>query len=185
MSFQDFCKLETVEYYANQLRGDKFKNVKSKQYSTRSQYLYRLWAFNNWIIGKSFEFSTIRYIDQDTFKQVKEKVTLESVEHFLKLYQDSQNTDSEYIKIIKRFLMSDIHGNVSPQYIKHKKIAITSYFEQNDSPIKFHFDSNALYSNDNDSYEDRRLTLDDLLKMLTTGRASVLDGAVVLCKFHR
>lgn len=185
ISFQDFCQLETVDYFANQLRGGKFKNVKSKQYSTRSQYLYKLWEFNNWLVGKSFEFSTIKHIDQDTFKQVKEKIKLESVEHFLHLFQNSQNTDSEYVKIIKRFLMSDIHGNVSPHYIKQKKIAITSYFERNDSPIKFHFDSNAMYSNDDDSYEDRKLTLEDLLKMLTTGQASVLDRAVVLCKFHR
>ncbi len=185
MSFKDFCKLETVEYFTNQLRGSKFKNIKSKQYSTQSQYLYRLWEFNNWIIGKSFEFSTIRYIDQDTFKKIKEKIKLENVEHFLKLFQESQNTDSEYIKIIKRFLMSDIHGKVSPEYIKHKKIAITSYFERNDSPLNFRFDSTAMYSNDNDSYEDRRLTLDDLLRMLTTGSASLLDRAVVLSKFHR
>lgn len=185
MSFKDFCNLETVQYFGNQLRGNKFKNSKSTQYSTKTQYLYKLWEFSNWLSGKEIEFSTIKYVDQDTFKKTKEIIKLENVEHFLKLYQESSNSDSEYIKVIKRFLMADIHGNVSSEYINQKKMSINSYFEKNDSPLKFHFNATAMYSNDTDSFDAKRLTLEDLLNMLTTGRASLLDRAVVLAKFHR
>jgi len=188
ISFVDFYHLETVDYFAQQLRGSKLRYIKDEKSwikSTRGQYLYRLWKFNNWLVGKSFEFSKIRYIDDNTFKKEKTTITLEGVEHFLKLYQDSINSDSDYIKVIKKYLMdTELHKDSSVIYMKQKHIAITSYFEKNDSPLKFHYNPNSMY--DDVEYNIPKLiTLEDVVNMLSNGKASLLDRAVVLCKFHR
>jgi len=186
ISFKEFYQLESVQYYASQLKGSRYKNLhpKRKIHSTKEQYLYRLWEFNNWLHGKTFEFSKVRYVDTSTFKKEKKKVTINTVEDFLKLYQDSFYSESEYIKIIKQFLMDSDNGNVSSNYIKNKKQAIVGYFEKNDTPLTFHFDPSVMY-NSEEPNQDTKLSLEDLLKMLTSGRTSILDKAVVLCKFHR
>ena len=186
ISFKEFCQLETVQYFASQLRGARYKNLhpKRKMYSTKEQYLYRLWEFNNWLHGKTFEFSKVRFVDTSTFKKEKQMVTINTVEDFLKLYQDSFYSESEYIKIIKQYLMDSDNGNVSSNYIKTKKHAIVGYFEKNDSQLMFHFDPSVMY-NSEEPNQDAKLSLEDLLNMLTTGRASILDKSTVLCKFHR
>ncbi len=187
ISYVDFYNLETVSYFAQQLRGSKLQNLRdsnSWKHSTRGNYLYRLWTFNNWLHGKPFEFSKIHYVDNDTFKKERTVTKLEGVEHFLKLYQDSMNSDSDFIKMIKKYLMDkEIHKDSSVMYMKQKHIAITSYFEKNDSPLKFRYDPNSMYD-DIDSVE-KSISLEDLVSMLTTGKASLLDRAVILCKFHR
>jgi len=187
ISFKEFCDFETVAYFAKQLRGVKYKNLKptKKVHSTKEQYLYRLYEFNNWLHGKTFEFSKIRYVDENTFRKEKSQIKLDNVEQFLKLFQESMNTDSEYIKVIKRYLMDDIHGNVSSGYMLSKKHAIIGYFEKNDSPILFHYNPSVVYNDEKEDEEIAKLSLEDLLNMLTSGKASILDRAVVLCKFHR
>lgn len=188
ISFKDFCKLETVDYFAQQLRGSKLKNLKDDKFwikSTRGQYLYRLLRFNNWLHGRKFEYSKIRYIDNDTFKKERVIIILEGVEHFLKLYQESINSDSDYIKVIKRYLMDkEFHKDSSVIYMKQKHIAITSYFEKNDSPLKFHYNPSAMYD-EADYNIPKLITLKDVSMMLSKGKASLLDHAVVLCKFQR
>ena len=44
ISFKDFCQFETVVYFAKQLRGVRYKNLKvtKKCHSTKEQYLYKL-----------------------------------------------------------------------------------------------------------------------------------------------
>ena len=58
ISFDDFCKLETISYFMEQLRGPRYKNTKpEKNVGTKYSYAYRLWSFNNWLHGKTFEFN--------------------------------------------------------------------------------------------------------------------------------
>lgn len=188
ISFIDFSNLESMQYFANQLRGGKYKNLGSKKHkdnTTRRHYLLQLHYFNNWLYGKTFEFTITRQIDVDVFKREKTKVTLQGIEHFLKLFQDSMNADSDFIRIIKMFLMDDMHKKCSAKYMVNKHCAILSYFEKNDSPIKFKYspyNNHADYSEEN---ENATVSLDDVHKIIVQGKASPLEKAVVLCKFHR
>ncbi len=56
---EKFLALETIQYCLRQLRGSRYKNVTpTNPAGTASVYGYRLWQFNNWLSGKSFEFFT-------------------------------------------------------------------------------------------------------------------------------
>lgn len=186
ISFEEFCRLESVNTCATQIRGNRYKNLEQdNRGSTRKLYMYRLWEFNEWLVGKEFEFFKIRQVDQNTFTKEKNVVTLEGLEHLLELFKESMNSDSDYIKIIKKYLNGEMHGNVSASYMKTKHSAIMAYFDRNECPLRFHYDSKILHENERDEIDTPLLSLQDLLDMLTTGRTSVLDRAVVLCKFHR
>jgi len=160
LSFKEFCKYETVQYCSSQLKGSSFKNLKPKQpqnCSTRGLYMYRLWHFNNWLIGKNFEFSKFVQTGIDTFQKQTISIKLEGLEHFLKLYQSSHQSDNKFARMIKEYLMDDsIHKGKKEGTIRITKSAIKSYFETNDSPIQFRFNVKATYQS---TSED-----DDLIK---------------------
>ena len=187
ISFEDFCQLETVKYFSEQLRGSKNKNLKVSQNdsSTRKGYLYRCWEFNSWLHGKTFEFKQTKHLSETTFETVTDKVKVDGLEHFLELYQKSFNSDSDFIRVIKRFLNDDVNRKCSVGYMKLKRIAILSYFEKNECDLRFKYDPNINHHDYSEESSNSTLSLEDLLNILTTGRASILDKAVVLCKFHR
>ncbi len=186
ISFADFQNLETVSYFTNQIRGSKYKNIiNHKLTSTRKSYLQALYKFNNWLYGKSFEFSRTRQIDIDTFRKENKTIKLAGLEHFLKIYQESLNTESEFIKIIKKYLMSEEHEKLSSKYMAVKHSAITAYFEKNDSPIKFKYNPKVSHNTYSEENESATLSLQDLKLMLVNGKPNPLEQAVVLCKFHR
>jgi hypothetical protein len=188
ISYADFCNLDTIQYFVSQLRGSKLKNLESnsiKDNTTKRHYVQQIYHFNNWLHDKEFEFSTITQLDIDTFKKTKTRIKLDGIEHFLQLFQNSQNTDSEYIKVIKLYLMDQIQSKCSAKYMSVKHSAITSYFDRNDSPLKFKyspFNNHADYKEEN---ANATITLDEVYKMITQSGAVPLEKAVVLCRFHR
>ena len=188
ISYADFCNLDSVQYFLNQLRGSKLKNLKSdgmKENTTKRSYVQQIYRFNNWLYGKSFEFSTTKQIEIDVFKKTKEKITLDGIEHLLQLFQNSFNTDSEYIKVVKLYLMDQMHDKCSAKYMSVKHSAITSYFDKNDSPLKFKYNPYNNHPDYKEENENAIITLDEVYKMVTQGKASPLEKAVVLCRFHR
>ena len=187
LAIQDFRCLESVSYWLGQLRGTRFKNTKeakSKLSGTQDQYSYRLWDFNNWLYGKTFEFHQTRQIGEDEFKIIVEKITLQGVEHLLKLYQKPHIIESDYIKILKRYLIDPIHSKKKATTVNVMYNAIKSYFEKNESPIIFKFDPKAKYENTSEQ-EPYSLSLPDFMKLLTVGQPSLTEKAVFLVKFQR
>ncbi len=189
LSFKEFCKYETIQYCSSQLKGSSFKNLKpkpSQDASTRGLYLYRLWHFNNWLIGKNFEFSKLVQTGIDTFQKQTISIKLESLEHLLKLYQSAHQSENKFARMIKEYLMDDsIHKGKKESTIRITMAAIKSYFETNDSPIQFRFNAKATYQSTSEDDDQPSLTLADLLQILTVGKPSVTEKAVFLCKFHR
>ena len=57
ISFENFCKLDTVFYMRRQLKQTKFQNPQAKTKhsggGTRRSYSFLLWHFNNWLHGKT------------------------------------------------------------------------------------------------------------------------------------
>ena len=84
--YADFCELETIVYFRNQLRGSNRKNTKSKIDGTRDTYTRHLHYFNNWIFGKTIEVTQEFSLDDSTYKKEKATLSIRNVEHFLRMY---------------------------------------------------------------------------------------------------
>lgn len=69
ISFEEFIKLDTVEYWINQLSSTKFKNIKCNTilHGTQATHGYHLWAFNEWLQGKIFRCRAIKQLENNTF----------------------------------------------------------------------------------------------------------------------
>lgn len=189
-SFEEFCQLETILHLKSQLRGSRYKHPESngnqKLAGTQLSYLHHLYHFNNWLQGREFSCNVTIQTGQDTFKIKRKTITLEGLEHLLKLYEKTSQNDHDFVRIIKQYLMDDVHKGKRPSSVDKPYYSILAYFNKNDYPIEFNWNSKVVWGDAYDEEKtDKILSLVDLLAMLTTGKPSVMEKAVVLCKFHR
>ena len=185
--FEEFCKQETVAYCIKQLRSSKFKYIKPAESmsSTQKTYAYGLWRFNNWLEGREFKFSQLVQVSSEDYKREIKSIKLEGLEHFFKLFVESHNSEHDFVKMIKSYLLDPSNDGKRVGTIDIQQCAIRAYFDRNDSPIHFKFNSKATHKITDADDDQPELTLDDLLKMLTNGRPTITQKAMLLCKFHR
>ena len=177
-----FESLETVKYWQRQLRGSRLKHEKGKS-GTNKQYLYHLWVFNKWLSKNEFQIDTIKQLSNNAFTQEKTSKKFDNVEELLKELEHPLAVQKNVIKIIKYYLLDDIHKNKKASSVKIIRNAIKSYFEKNEQPLNITFNPNTIYSNITE-YE-QSISLSELMSFLTTGKPSVVEKAVFLCKFQR
>ncbi len=60
---------------------------------------------------------------------------------------------------------------------------LKSFFKENNSEINFTFNSKAKYKTDDGDEEQRELKLDDLMKILTIGKPTITEKAVICANF--
>lgn len=182
--YDDFCKLETIVYFRNQLRGSNRKNTKSKIDGTRDTYTRHLHYFNNWIFGKTIEVTREFSLDDSTYKKEKATLSIRSVEHFLKIYAENHYDVKPFVKLIKNYFLESRMQAKSASFRNNSFFAINEYFRKNDEPLNLTFDPNAGQSLESDASE-RIMTLDEFLKILTVGQPTITEKATFLCKFQR
>ncbi|GKS67209.1 hypothetical protein YTPLAS73_07560 [Nitrosarchaeum sp.] len=188
LTLDEFVKLESVEYFLEHYSKSHYKNISSDKHGfggTQRAYSYALKNFNNWLIGKEFEYQKLISTGNDNYKKVTEIVTLNGLENLLRLFKDSSGNESQFIKIIKKYLLDPCHKGKSSTTMNSIYHAIVGYFEKNEAPVHFRFNSKTKYDNQTNLESEQNLSLEDFMKILTVGRPSLLQKAVFLCKFLR
>lgn len=186
ISFEDFIKLDSVEYWINQLSSTKFKNLKCNTilHGTQATHGYHLWAFNEWLQDRTFRCRVIKQLENNMFSLNDEDVTFDTVQDMLELYRMPNSDRADFIKIIKKYLMDPINSNHKAGYITSKHAAILSYFRENDHPLEFKFNAKNKFDNSNDQ-EEITFGLDQFVDLITLGGATITEKAVMLVKLHR
>ncbi len=179
-----FKKLDTVSFWQLQLRGSKFKNSDgTKTSTTKTQYLFHLWHFNKWILEKTFTINTLQAGSGGHFLQKTEARKFRNVEEVLRILEQPFFDQKNVIRIIKQYLLdASLHSHKKASYMAITKNAIVSYFEKNEYPLKIMFNPKVPYNTES---EDQNMSLSDLMEFLTTGKPSILEKTVFLCKFQR
>jgi len=189
LSFGEFVKQESMEELLLNLRGSKHKKTKPKSkldlHSTQLVYANRLYHFHQWLNGKEFEFNNFVHTGENTFKNVRETVTLKGLQHLLRLYQDSFNSKRDFARLLKKYLNDSIHEGKYASSMIVERSAIKAYFRHNETDIDIQFNPKMRYKSKDESDEQPGLSLEDLMKLLTVGRPTLVQKAMILCKFHR
>jgi len=188
LTLDEFVKLESVEYFLEHYSKTRYKNISPDKHGfggTQRAYSYALKNFNNWLIGKPLEYQRLVPTGNDNYKKITESTILKGLEDLLRLFQDSQGNESHFIKIIKKYLLDSCHEGKSSSTMNSIYHAIISYFEKNEAPVRFRFNSKTKYDNQTELESEQNLSLEDFMKILTVGRPSLVQKAVFLCKFHR
>ncbi|KEQ57075.1 Phage integrase protein [Marine Group I thaumarchaeote SCGC AAA799-E16] len=188
-SFEEFCNLESMQELLLNLRGSKHKNSKPKSrlglYSTQMVYANRLYNLHKWLSGRKFEFNNFVHTGENTFKNQRETVTIQGLEHVLRLYQNSFNSRRDFVLLLKKYLHDPTHNGKFASSMVVERSAIQAYFKWNESEIAISFDPKKRYKVKDSEDEEPSLSLEELMKMLTVGRPTLVQKAVILCKFQR
>ena len=191
ISFENFCQLDTVSYMRRQLKETKFKNQEAKTKhsggGTRRSYSLTLWHLNNWLHGKTITISKIIPVGENLQRIEPVEIKLDTVEDLLKAYQESSNKGIEIIRTIKEYLMdSDQHSHKSKGYMENIIYSIRAYFDKNESPIYISFNTAIDHDDISEMIADTvsTLSLQDLMELLTTGKPSIVEKGVIICKFQ-
>lgn len=186
ISFEDFIKLDSVEYWISQLSCTKFKNLKCNTilHGTQATHGYHLWAFNEWLQSRTFRCRNIKQLENNTFSMNEEDVTFDTIQDMLELYKMPNSNRADFIKIIKMYLLDPINKKHKAGYITSKHASILSYFRENDYPLEFKFNSKNKFDTTN-SQEGIVFGIDEFVDLITLGGATITEKAVILCKLHR
>ena len=191
ISFENFCKLDSISYMRKQLTATKYRNPDAKTKhsggGTRRSYSLLLWHFNNWLHGKSITIQKATLIEDNLQRIERVSVNLDTVEDLLLAYQDNPNSSAEFERFVKQYLYDpEIQKNKSKGYMRNIVSAIQAYFKTNESPIKIHFNYNVNHEEISEQISENvsALSLDEFHELLTTGKPSIIEKAVALCKFH-
>lgn len=191
ISFENFCKLDSVSYMRKQLTQTKYKNQEAKTKhsggGTRRSYSLNLWHFSNWIKGKSITTKMAISVGDNLQRIESKTMQLDSVEDLLHAFQESNNRGAEFERFIKDYLMDNTsHANKSKGYMGNIMSAIKAYFTKNESPITINFNINVSHDDVSESITEHvsTLSIPELHELLTTGKPSIIEKAVILCKFH-
>ena len=78
------------------------------------------------------------------------------------------------------------HSHKSKHYMENIIYSIRAYFDKNESPIYISFNSSIDHENISEMIDDAvsTLSLNDLMELLTTGKPSIVEKGVVICKFQ-
>ena len=188
MSFDEFFNFQTIQDCIPQIRGSKFKNLPPKKStaSTQRAYFYHLWNFSKWLTGKKFEYDKYYQQDDNIYKRQTKNVTLKHLEHLLKLYENSSSNDKPFRKIIRQYLNDPCHAQKKASSLNVTVSAIKAYFKHTDNnDFDFSFDPKVGHQSVDDEKGEAMFTLEDFLKILTVGKPSITQKAVMICKFHR
>ena len=184
-----FTQMKSIQYWQSQLRGNRQKNAKTAQNSTKKAYLRQLWNFNKWFTSpdienneRRFKIQTLHRTTESTFTQKTEYRKFQNVEEILNILEGPFIEKKTIIRIIKQYLLDEKHSNFKASSLTLIKSAIISYFEKNEQEINFQYDPTIT---NNNAIEEQSMTLSDLMKFLTVGKPSVMEKALFLCKFHR
>ena len=190
ISFPDFCNLETVAYMRSQLKETKVKHKESTTKhtggGTRKSYSIILWHFNTWLHGQNITVNQQTPTGLNTYEIKKNTVKLDTIEDLLEIRKLTNDKDPDVIKFVKRYLLDECHSHKSKGYMINIYCSIVAYFGRNDYEIKINFDASVNHHNPQEDLngEQLSLSLSDLQIILDNGRASLIDRATVLCKFH-
>ena len=189
ITFEEFVNQESMQELLLNLRGSKHKMTKPKSkldlHSTQMVYANRLYHLHKWLCGRHFEFNNFVHTGENSFKNIRETLTLNGLEHFLKLYQNSFNSKRDFVRLLKKYLNDSNHDGKYASTMTVEKSAIQAYFKQNETEIDIPFNPKTRYKIKDESEEQPELSLEELLKLLTLGRPTLVQKAMILCKFHR
>jgi len=136
-------------------------------------------------MGQKFSYDIFTSLDKSIFQKQSKIIILEGLEHFLNLYETTNSySDKFFIQLIIKYLHDLIHSGKKLSTLKMNYCAIKAYFDNNDYPLHFRFNLKIKESCEDDQLQ-KLLTLNGLLKILTTGQPTITQKAVFPCKFHR
>ncbi|MGQ0795408.1 MAG: hypothetical protein ACT4N5_04395, partial [Nitrosopumilaceae archaeon] len=190
VTLKQFRALPTIINLQKQLKKSRIINgsESEKISGTFKSYSNELWHFSNWLEGKTINLEQEIRLESGQYTKETSLVQIDDIEHFLNLYKNSVSNreNAKFVRICLDYLHQESFSKYSSSKMNIIFSAIKAYFRANLSSIEIPYNPK---NNHAEILEENKqeviMTLDDLFKILTQGRPSITQKAVIISKFQR
>jgi len=200
VSANPFVDIPSVSYWLKTLgTSNAAHNASGGGRGTRYAYLLYLIGFDKWLAGRTWTLGTREKNGDGTYRDVRRDVTVRGVDHLLEMAIERGGLDRGLSLIIREFFVETAASKkYRPGTLSVLHSAIRSYFVAHEvqyglvlprSMMRGRFGGAGASAGGDDAgdddWRDDTLKLSEIYKMLSTGKTTVLDKALLLSKFHR
>ena len=190
ITLKQFRALHTITNLQKQLKKSRIINgsESEKISGTFKAYSNELWHFSNWLTTKTLDLEQEINLESGAYTKETQEIKIDDLEHFLNLYKNaiSNKENTKFVRICLDYLQQESFSKYSASKMNIIFSAIKAYFKANLSSIEIPYNPK---NNHVEILEENKqeviLTLDDLFKILTQGRPSITQKAVIMSKFQR
>ena len=186
--YRDFQSIPVVAKWLGMLNTANVRHVSSRQNGTRESYSYGMYRFNNWLAGKTWSIATRTTNGDGSYRDVRKDVEVRDVAHLLELALEKGGLDRDLLAIIRQFFAElCARKKFSRSVMVQTQCAIKSFFMSHEIQYGLQLPRSLMRGARaaDDEWENNELKMSDLGRMLTVGKPTIRDKAVILSKFHR
>lgn len=190
ITLKEFRSLPSIINLQKQLKKSRIINgsESEKISGTFKAYSNELWHFSNWLDTKTIRLEQEIKLESGQYTKETRQVEIEDIEHFLNLYRNatSNKENTKFVQVCLDYLQQESFSKYSASKMNIIFSAIKAYFRANLSSIEIPYNpKNGHVEILEENKQEVIMTLEDLFKILTQGRPSILQKAVIMCKFQR
>ena len=187
---KEFLRTPPVARWIETLNRPNVIHATSRANGTRHAYGYALYRFNQWLAGRTWTVA-VRVSKKDgSYKEVRREVEMRGVEHLLEMALEKGGLDRDMSGLIRQYFAAmNTEARQSGSVMLQAHSAIKSFFTSHEIQYSLHLPRSMMRgagsSRRGDDWEDRTLKMSEFARMLTVGKPTTRDKAVLLSKFHR
>lgn len=188
MPYRDFQRIPVVAKWLGMLNPSNVHRVRNRHSGTRESYGYGMYRLNNWLAGKTWSIATRTTNDDGSYRDVRRDVQVRDVVHLLELALEKGELDRDLTAIIRQFFADmSAQKKFSRSVMAQTQSALKSFFMSHEIQYGLQLPRYVMQGTRavDEEWENNDLKMSDLARMLTVGRPSIRDKAVILSKFHR
>ena len=194
--YRDFLDMPAIKLWVGMLNPPNVLHPTSRMTGTRHIYGYAMYRFHRWLAGgKKWSIASRTAGKNSTYKEVRGDVEIRGVDHLLVLAGEKGAIDRDLAAVIRRFF-ADLNAQkkYSRSVMLQTQSALKSFFMSHEIQYGIQLprymlrgtgSGGAASGNSRDVWENRDLKMSDFSRMLTVGKPTIRDKAVLLAKFHR
>ena len=154
---------------------------------TRRIYGYALYRFSNWLEGKKWTLTVREDAGGGSYREVRVDVVIRDMDHLLELAIERGGIDRDLSLLVRQFFADkNAEKSIGTGTLTVVQNAIRSFFTCHELQYGLRLPRSMLRGSErDDGWEDRTLRLSEFYRMLSVGRPTIRDKAVLLSKFHR
>ena len=188
---KEFLRAPPVAMWIKTLNKPNVIHATPRANGTRHAYGYALYRFNNWLAGRTWTVATRVTKKDGSYKEVRRDVEMRGVVHLLELALERGGLDRDLSGLIRQYFADmNSEGRQGRSVRLQTHSAIKSFFTSHEIQYSLQLPRSMMRGagsgrRDGDDWEDRTLKMSEFARMLTVGKPTIRDKAVLLSKFHR
>ena len=185
--YKEFKALPSVARWLGALNTSNVLHGDDGTGGTRRIYGYALYRFSNWLEGKKWTVTVREDAGGGTYREVRMDVVIRDMDHLLELAIGRGGIDRDLSLLVRQFFADEnSEKNVGAGTLALMHNAIRSFFTCHELQYGLQLPRSMMRGSErDDGWEDRTLRLSEFYRMLSVGRPTIRDKAVLLSKFHR